>query len=102
MAVCHDMLSLGSLLASRSCRHNIECLPWVNSGKWEKGQRPLSTRLGRSDGQAAMSDQTMHLRKSYDDEEAQRAMFRVRELMTTLSSKLSEKSIRKIPWSAWK
>jgi hypothetical protein len=52
--------------------------------------------------QSLYRDQTMHLRKSYDDGEAQSAMFRVRELMATLSSKLSENSTRQIPWSAWK
>ncbi len=52
--------------------------------------------------QSLYRDQTMHLRKSYDDGEAQSAMFRVRELMTTLSGKLSDNSIFRIPWSAWK
>jgi hypothetical protein len=47
-------------------------------------------------------DRTMHLRKRYDDGEAQSAMFRTRELMTTLSSRLREDSIRPIPWSAWR
>jgi hypothetical protein len=52
--------------------------------------------------QSLYRDRTMHLRKSYDDGEAQSAMFRARELMTTLSTKLSEHSIRAISWSAWK
>jgi hypothetical protein len=51
--------------------------------------------------QSLYRDQTMHLRGSYDDAEAQSAMFRVRQMMTTLASKLDEASIKKIHWSAW-
>ena len=52
--------------------------------------------------QVLYRDQTMHLRETYDDNQAQSAMFRVRELMTTLASKITEDSIKKIPWSSWK
>ena len=52
--------------------------------------------------QSLYRDQTMHLRDMYDDGEAQSAMFRVQQLMTILSAKLSESSIRSIPWRAWK
>jgi hypothetical protein len=52
--------------------------------------------------QSLYRDRTMHLRKSYDDGEAQSAMFRSRELMDTLSTKLTEDAIRAIPWGAWK
>ena len=52
--------------------------------------------------QSLYRDQTMHLRDEYDDGETQSAMFRVRELMNTLASKLDENSIRAIPWTAWK
>ena len=52
--------------------------------------------------QSLYRDQTMHLRDRYDDGEAQSAMFRVRELMTTLASKLNENSTRAVPWNAWK
>ena len=51
--------------------------------------------------QSLYRDQTMHLRGNYEDSEAQSAMFRVRELMTTLASKLDETSIKKIAWSGW-
>ena len=47
-------------------------------------------------------DQTMHLHKTFDDGEAQSAMFRARELMTILATRLNENSTRAIPWSAWK
>jgi hypothetical protein len=52
--------------------------------------------------QSLYRDQTMHLRDEYDDGEAQSAMFRVRELMNMLASKLDGNSTRAIPWSAWK
>lgn len=51
--------------------------------------------------QSLYRDRTMHLRKDYNDGDAQDAMFRVRQLMITLSNKLGEHSIRAIPWSAW-
>jgi len=46
-------------------------------------------------------DPTMHFRDNYDDGEAQSAIFRVRSLMTMLSSKLDENSIGPIPSEAW-
>jgi hypothetical protein len=46
-------------------------------------------------------DKTMHLRDKYDDGEARSAMFRARELMVTLAGRLTEGSIRAIPWTAW-
>jgi len=52
--------------------------------------------------QSLYRDQTMHLREQYDDGEAQSAMFRVRELMGVLASKLDENSTRAIPWGAWR
>ena len=52
--------------------------------------------------QSLYRDPTMHFRGTYDDGEAQSAMFRARSLMKTLASKLDENSTRKIPWSAWK
>lgn len=52
--------------------------------------------------QSLFRDRTMHLRKVYDDGEAQSAMFRARELMATLARMRTENSTRSIPWGAWK
>ncbi len=52
--------------------------------------------------QSLYRDPTMHLRDSYDDGQAQSAMFRVRELMAMLASQLSEDALRPISWSRWK
>lgn len=52
--------------------------------------------------QSLYRDQTMHLREDYDDGQAQSAMFRVRELMNTLASKLDGDRPKAIPWGAWK
>ena len=46
-------------------------------------------------------DPSMHFRGSYDDGEAQSALFRAHSLMTMLSTKLNEQSNRAISWSAW-
>jgi hypothetical protein len=47
-------------------------------------------------------DRTMHFREVYDPGETESAIFRTKDLMNRLASKLSESSTRQIPWSAWK
>lgn len=48
--------------------------------------------------QSLYRDQTMHLRDSYDDGEAQSAIFRTRELMLKLATKLNDRSTVPIDW----
>jgi hypothetical protein len=49
-----------------------------------------------------LRDPTMHFRDSYDKGQAESAIFRVKQLMTTLAEKLDENSTRAIPWVSWK
>jgi hypothetical protein len=52
--------------------------------------------------QSLYRDPSMHFHDTYDVGQAQSAIFRVKELMNTLATKLDENSTRAIPWSAWK